>query len=294
MTILVYHSGALGDFVTVLPLLRLLLRRQPDSELAFLGRRVHGELGRAARYFSETWDLDSARYAGLFADRPHALPPELARPDAAVAFAADDSPVVRALLSRPLAFFLHHPPFPSSRTHVVDYHLGLLDDTPLGDEDRWPSLRLQPGLRAEDLHRTVALHPGSGSLKKNWPIERFEGLAERLAARGLEPLWVSGPVEEEAGVQVPDQGRVARLPDLCDLASTLAGCALYVGNDSGVSHLAAAAGCPTVALFGPTDPAVWAPRGPEVSVVRSRSRAMDGISVDEAAEACGVMLGGME
>jgi ADP-heptose:LPS heptosyltransferase len=65
------------------------------------------------------------------------------------------------------------------------------------------------------------------------------------------------------------------------LAAVLARAGLYVGNDSGVSHLAAAAGCPTVALFGPTDPALWSPVGPRVRAIRSRTGAMDGLAIDE-------------
>jgi ADP-heptose:LPS heptosyltransferase len=67
------------------------------------------------------------------------------------------------------------------------------------------------------------------------------------------------------------------------LGATLARAAAYVGNDSGVTHLAAAWGAPTVALFGPTDPAVWSPVGPRVTIVRGPNARMDGIAVDVVA-----------
>ncbi|MBI4874712.1 MAG: glycosyltransferase family 9 protein [Acidobacteria bacterium] len=101
----------------------------------------------------------------------------------------------------------------------------------------------------------TAIHPLSGSPRKNWPLENFR----RLAAI-VEPCqWCAGPEEQLDGA--------VRFDDLYDLACWLASARLYIGNDSGITHLAAAVGTPVIALFGPTDPVVWAPRGPNVQVV---------------------------
>ena len=102
----------------------------------------------------------------------------------------------------------------------------------------------------------AVIHPFSGSARKNWPLGQFEALAAQL---GLPVAWLAGPEEP-----LP---RARRFEDLGALARWIAGAALYVGNDSGITHLAAACGVPVVALFGPTDPAVWAPRG-RVEIVR--------------------------
>ena len=109
----------------------------------------------------------------------------------------------------------------------------------------------------------VIIQPGSGSPKKNWPLARFEELAVRLAEQGYRVRWCLGPAEEE-WLRRPDA-----LPALSleELAGVLAGARLFVGNDSGISHLAAATGCPTVAIFGPTDPSVWKPAGPRAHVL---------------------------
>lgn len=137
----------------------------------------------------------------------------------------------------------------------------------------------------------VAIHPGSGSPAKNWPAARFAALASHLQReRGARLLLISGPADEAAvhtmrqhmnALQpTPSQGMSAALQQEQDpillhdlplplLAAILSRCQLYVGNDSGVSHLAAAVGVPTVAIFGPTDPHVWAPRGPAVRIVRA-------------------------
>ncbi len=102
----------------------------------------------------------------------------------------------------------------------------------------------------------AVIHPFSGSARKNWPMERFRELAARLP---MPVQWCAGPEEQLDGA--------VRFTDLYELARWLAQARVYIGNDSGISHLAAAAGAPVVAIFGPTDPAIWAPRGDRVRIV---------------------------
>lgn len=102
----------------------------------------------------------------------------------------------------------------------------------------------------------AVIHPFSGSPRKNWPLERFRGLAESI---GMPVRWCAGPEE-------PLDSSV-RIGNLQELACWIRSARVYVGNDSGITHLAAAAGAPVVAIFGPTDPAVWAPRGDRVRVI---------------------------
>ena len=113
-------------------------------------------------------------------------------------------------------------------------------------------------VRAASPRNTVVIHPFSGSPRKNWPLDKFRELAYRLPC---EVDWVCGPDEHLSCAMHFD--------NLAELASWMRGARLYIGNDSGITHLAAAAGCETIALFGPTDAAVWAPRGPNVTVIRS-------------------------
>lgn len=117
------------------------------------------------------------------------------------------------------------------------------------------------------------IHHGSGSPRKNWPIERFRELSRELLALGHRVAWIRGPAEPDEAV--PPSG-VERLdhPSLPSLAGALAAARLFIGNDSGVSHLAGAVGAPTVVLFGPTSSTVWSPDGARVRVVRSTSPAM--------------------
>lgn len=131
----------------------------------------------------------------------------------------------------------------------------------------------------------LAVHPGSGSAFKNWPADRFAHLAEALS--GDRPwLLVEGPAEHSAASPIEAGAAIrARNLDPRVLGAVLRHAGLFVGNDSGASHLAAAWGAPTLALFGPTDPAVWAPIGPRVRVLRSPTAAMDGLETARVLEA---------
>lgn len=135
----------------------------------------------------------------------------------------------------------------------------------------------------------LAVAPGSGAARKNWPLERFLEVCRwwRRQTKGSSLLLV-GPVEEESGLD--DRAfRDAALPlrglSLSRLAAVLARCDAYAGNDSGPTHLSAALGVPTVAVFRVTDPREWTPWGPRVAVVGPRRHGGDGcagdVSVDE-------------
>lgn len=135
----------------------------------------------------------------------------------------------------------------------------------------------------------VAVHPGSGAPAKNWPRDRFVEAARRLAG-GRPWLLVLGPAEAEA--PAPPSALVAREWPLRILGAALASAGLFLGNDSGASHLAAAAGAPTLALFGPTDPALWSPVGPWARTLRARGGAMDDLDVDAVEAAARALTSG--
>jgi ADP-heptose:LPS heptosyltransferase len=107
-------------------------------------------------------------------------------------------------------------------------------------------------------------------------MEKFRAVAER----------VKGPVAWCAGPHEPLAGAV-KIPDLYELGCWLADARVYIGNDAGTTHLAAAVGSPVVAIFGPTDPGLWAPRGRHVRIV---SGDLETISADEVLNAVETLL----
>lgn len=160
-------------------------------------------------------------------------------------------------LGLPVQFLSALPPS-GSRSHAADFFLeqagGLGKAIP----------QIQCDVERGDF---IAIHPFSGSPRKNWPLARFE---ELCASLNVPVAWCAGPEDE--------LDNAVRIENLWDLARWLAGARAYVGNDSGITHLAAAAGTPVVAIFGPTDPAVWGPRGERVRIV---SGELDEIGVDQ-------------
>lgn len=132
--------------------------------------------------------------------------------------------------------------------HAADYFSSQVGAPP----GQAPKLTLPP----RTPRGTVVIHPFSGSTRKNWPLDKFRELARQFT---LPVEWIAGPDE-----WLPE---AKRFDNLAGLAAWISGAALYIGNDSGITHLAAATGIQTVALFGPTDPGRWAPRGSNVRIV---------------------------
>lgn len=122
--------------------------------------------------------------------------------------------------------------------------------------------------------RYVVIHPGSGSRRKNWPADRFAILARALAAARQPVVLVGGEADRAvlADVAVDCTAPVLTDLDLAALAAVLANAALYVGNDSGVTHVAGAVGAPTLAIFGPTRARRWRPHGPTVVAIEPVER----------------------
>lgn len=143
---------------------------------------------------------------------------------------------------------------------------------------RWPETRAREaervwrGLGLPD-SGVIALHPGAGAAAKRWPAGRFAALAGLAREHGYTPLLLAGPADGDAVAATLAASEaplpVARGLGVAALAPLLARCASYMGNDSGVAHLAGMFGVPTVAVFGPTDPARWSPLGPRVRAVRA-------------------------
>jgi ADP-heptose:LPS heptosyltransferase len=132
--------------------------------------------------------------------------------------------------------------------HATDFHAESVG-APYG---------LQPEIHITNTEprNTVVIQPFSGSRRKNWPLSRFQELAQLLPV----PVeWTAGPEEGLADAH--------RFENLLALASWIADAAVYIGNDSGISHLAAAAGAPVIALFGASNYLNWQPRGKHVTVI---------------------------
>jgi ADP-heptose:LPS heptosyltransferase len=283
MRILVLRGGAIGDFLVTLPALQLLRDRWPAAQIELAGNPAAAALGVDFGPLDAAHSQHEARWSALFRDG--ALPADfaawLARFDLVLNYWPDpDGCLARRFPLRPGQQYLSAPAQPVLAP-AARHFCEPLRALGLAASDYRARLHLPS---ADDLgpstggrRRPIALHPGSGSPRKNWPLERWEELCSRLPA----PLLIVGGEADAAALHTLARFGVTALNrPLTDLARDLARCRLFVGHDSGISHLAAAVGTPCVLLFGPTDPAMWAPPGDPVRVLR-RGPALEAISVDD-------------
>lgn len=276
---LIIRPGAIGDFIVALPAMECLRAdylevwtasaHVPLVRFADAARSIAGS-GIDLLGISETSGLE--RLIG-----------ELRSFDSIVSWYGTGREEFRDLVRRlglPFRFF---PALPAegAGVHATDFYLEQArsiapcecDAVPcircdearvLSDESATGGSRAHEGVRPPKARQRLArqefavIHPFSGSARKNWPLEKFRGMAAKLE-RVMPIRWCAGAGDP------PLEGAV-RIDDLWELARWLARARLYVGNDSGITHLAAAVGTPVLALFGASDPRIWAPRGENVRV----------------------------
>ena len=274
---LVVHPGALGDVLLAGPALAHLRGLGFRATLAVTSRLV--ALVGGSRLVDEACDLEALALHRLFVEplAPGTLA-TLDGFDALVSWLGAGEPVYRANLARlgcPMVI-ARAQPSPEAACHVSRHLLETL--APLGPvPSRLPSVTFQATDAARASARAwlrdrgigpgeaVVLQPGAGSAAKVWP--GFAALARRLRESGTPLVALAGPADSmvvdallASGALAAD-GLVRDWP-LVEIAGLLSLARATVGNDSGPTHLAAALGCPTVSVFGPTDPRVWSPVGP--------------------------------
>jgi len=283
--ILVTRGGALGDFLVTLPAFAALRELWPAARLECLGYpRVLGlvtDPGQERGYFHEGHSLEPGSLAGFFTQGL------ILDPDWVDFFSEFD--LVVSYLYDPDEFFTRN----LKRCHVPEIWRGepkvpegfgapaarhFLNALPFAREGAFPAEHLRSRLFPQPADHAaaalllgaepppfIAIHPGSGSPTKNWPLENWATLLETLRAADRPVLLVGGEADGPALERLrPLATWTAFHRPLPELAALLSRAERFLGHDSGVTHLAAAAGTPVTVLFGPTDPTVWAPPGATV------------------------------
>jgi heptosyltransferase-2 len=291
--ILAIRGGAIGDFVLTLPALAALHRAFPGCHMEILGYKhiaelgMHGgpvagstyargvrciEYGALAAFFARGFDLDAelCRYFASF--------------DRVVSWLFDPDKVFATNLERAGVknFTPAYTPIDNAR-HASLQLAAELAKIPVALDDPVAHLVLTDaslenarGWLAEraDKRPLIAIHPGSGSARKNWPVGHWRSLGDRAAAAGARLLIIGGEADTESLNYLekklePHTPLLARNLPLPLVAALLTRCVAYFGNDTGISHIAAAVGAKCTLLFGPTGPSVWAPAGPNVTLIRA-------------------------
>jgi heptosyltransferase III len=295
--------GALGDSLLMLPLAQFMKQTLGLHQIEMIGHLHHIGFYLGRTCIDMVRSIDSVEFHHLFVEEKNfsvdgcdALVSALARYDWIVSFlghghADFESNLIFAVNCRQAAdiAFLPLLPPPDSAVHVSDFYVASFQQTLGGafefqpwthpvrtvhpkpeDHDSGRQLLVSVGLDPQA--KLVLIHPGSGGPAKCWPLDNFTALAAILQQNGLQIAFLLGPAERERFS--PDQIRQLQSAGqvLSDLTITeslqLLCCAdLFVGNDSGVSHLAAALGVRSLVLFGPSNPSLYQPIGPHVRIL---------------------------
>jgi len=318
--ILVIRGGAIGDFILTLPALKALREAYPAAHIEILGYKHIAALAENRFYAPAVRSIEYGPLSSFFAKNSE-LRAELAGYfptfDLIISYLYDPDQIfennlrrcgVENLLCGPAKIVensVHAArqlarPIKELGTRVCD----LTEKIFLSEKDRQFGREFLRNLSPP----IVAIHPGSGSKEKNWPLENWIELVSRSGPlsgakdeRGhmreqLPMVVVAGEADEAQVKQLEGAWKdrdvlFAKNLTLPHLAAVLEH-TIFVGHDSGISHLAAAAGADCILLFGPTDPHVWAPRNKNVQIVTAPGGKLDDLEIAPVQAALAVARSG--
>ncbi len=284
--VLIAQAGGIGDLLLALPAMRLFCQAFSPYALELLGYPERLQLISWDLRAQALHSIEAASMAYLFSSSeewPSNLKSFFSSFEVALVFGRSIGKGLKRCLesSGVKEIFLIDAIPKSNNKHMRDHLLtelkslgikGTIDKRPLqlpAEAERfaqefWQKENINP------YQKVLAIHPGSGNPAKNWPPQNFARVADHFA-EWAEILLISGPaadgVEEVRSELKRAKPIIVHNLSLLKVAALLKNCVAYLGNDSGITHLAACLGLPTLSIFGPTDPQVWGPQGEEVQIL---------------------------
>lgn len=288
--ILVARGGAIGDFILTLPVIVALKAALPAARLDILANRQVASLAIDAAQIGQLHFLDHPRFAPFFS--PPGLPDNriFQRYDLVVSYLNDPHKIFETnVRAAGVCRFVCGPAAIRSGSPASEQLAATLCHLQIEIGDLAPRLKIGAEARRSVRRRlgaqpSIALHVGSGSARKNWPLACWDDLIADLLRDGLPIAIVAGEAERDLVHRLQERFRGRAVSFVIDwplreLAALLAGM-VFVGHDSGISHLAAATGTPSLILFGATDPAVWAPLNENARVILSPQRDLNRLGIE--------------
>jgi heptosyltransferase III len=287
MRLLLIQPGAIGDFLIALPSFSWLKQKLNPEWLEIWTERINLPLAQSPALANRAVALADTRFHSY--PMPDTVLERLRQFDLVVSWSGFGNPACQqaVLQAHPHAHFL--PALPKdSDCHATGFRRSQLTRLFGSDANFPPYAILEVSEEDSAFARRylakqmgsgnpiVMFHPGASHARKRWPAENYTAVISRLLQqKRIELLLCEGPLErgtydsmvEALPAETGPRPAPVRIENLRQLAAVLQRCALYVGNDSGITHLAAASATPTLAVFTATDPKVWAPRGAQVKVL---------------------------
>ncbi|MFZ2658249.1 MAG: glycosyltransferase family 9 protein [Victivallales bacterium] len=262
-TFLICHRGALGDFILTWPAIQLLRKHFPEYKFIGLGRPEYMKLAVKLGILEEFHNVESACMLDFFENGM--IPEFLGKPEKGILWLKDAGETAELLKKNSNCCFAPIAPFPVEKMHVAKFHVReILKYLKIKDSFEPVDLIPEPYFPAKNI---ILIHPGSGSSKKNYSPE-FYLEAAKFAEEHFktEVKFILGPVEIEKGMGNFFPADKTLTPgNASALADILSGTRLFIGNDSGVGHLAGFLGVPTIILYKNTDPEIWGVVGRETA-----------------------------
>ncbi|MBN1227783.1 MAG: glycosyltransferase family 9 protein [Deltaproteobacteria bacterium] len=273
---LICHRGALGDFILTWPTLYAVKKILPHHHFLGLGRPEYMRLAMSLGLLDSCLPMESAQMLDFFSGK--SIPPEIGSPQGALLWLSQGkktADLLQKFASLPVVLVNPFPaktsyqtlppsplPYADKKLPVALYHL-------LAVQAHFPTINLPPLSLCFSLQikkgSYALIHPGSGSPTKNYSPQFYQDMAEALPRFGYRKVhFIFGPAEENLLAEKFPKGSIQCPKNVVELANLLAGAALYIGNDSGVSHLSGILGTPTIALYKTTDSEIWGALGKKV------------------------------
>ena len=292
------RGGAIGDFILTLPALKALRNARPQAHIEILGYKHIAALAENRFYAQAVYSIEYGPLARFFArnsELPAKLADYFASFDLIVSYLYDPDRIFETNLRRcgVQNLICGAARIVENAGHAARQLARPIEQLGINVVDF--AERIFPSIEDREFAREflasvpppiIAIHPGSGSHEKNWPLENWIGLfSPESRFADLERLLViSGEADEAQTDQLEREWkkrdvRFARNLPLPRLAAVLER-SIFIGHDSGISHLAAAAGANCILLFGPTDPNVWAPRNDNVQILRPPNGRLDDLQIE--------------
>lgn len=269
--LLIINQGAIGDIISLFPaIIRL---REKFSRIDAICKKSLGELACSFKLISKAYPIEAAFFSSMFSEKVDAVAAEIINSYDEILLFSYSQELERGIGGIVQRKIHRIPPRPGAHLdiHILNHILSRLAESRLIDDPAPPENDYFARL-TEHEETKIILHPGSGSMRKNWPVSNFIATFKILRAAGMHPEIILGPAEQSLSEifakNLPAGSRIYMLSDLFDLIRILKQSGGFIGNDSGISHLAAFMGIPTVVIFGPSDPKRWKPFGRSVEIIR--------------------------
>lgn len=286
---LVVRGGAIGDFILTLPVCAALRQMFPDAHIELMGYSAVTQLALKGGPVDGVRNIDARPMTGFFFPKGEIdgdLSEYFGGFNVVVSYLFDPDKIFQDNVRRcgdHIQFVQGcHRPSDEDKAHATESLLKALEILAIFDANPVPKLNFN--VETPEAEAPIAVHPGSGSPEKNWPVKRWVELLRELGERHRIVLIVgeadTDTVEELKGELDGPQFEFMEKKSLLEVGVRLQSCRAFIGHDSGITHLAAAVGLPGICLWGETNKQVWRPRSDRFEVL-SGGKGLMGIAVED-------------